>query len=469
MSDQAGTRQAVPPNGLPYRGWGIPLILCVLKAAVCLVVALRTEVPGRDGVSYLWMAQESAAGKVEALFATVFHPLYPAMVGGLLRSVPDLSVETAGQLVAGVCACLALFPLWGAARALFGERAAFWTALCYAVSAWFARLPAECLSEGPFFLLAASWAFALTRARPQALLAGAMAALAYLCRPEGAALIVLGAVWLWLRRERARSCELLLGTVPFALLLPAGYAAFGCGFTLTPKAAFNWNVGAGSPEGGLVHVLAELRDLPGAAIEALGFLGLPLVLAGIVRHRPRGFRDARWLLIAPLLVQCAAVILLRSHYRFLAGFGILLLPYAGAAAAEAWQALGRWRWLLPLVLLASEARVLAPRNQDRAIERELGRWLGERLGPSETLASDMPRLVFYAGRRPPEPRKVPASEILTTAERPECAFVAVVAGRTDLPPGRLAELGLEPLQLPALLSGLAGRRGVQVYANKLHR
>jgi hypothetical protein len=450
-----------------------PVLLLVLKALVCAFVAARTGVPGRDGVSYLWMAQEAAAGRPESLFATVFHPLYPAMVGALLRAIPGLEVELAGQLVACSCATLAILPLWGTARALFGERAAWWTGLCYVVGAWFARHPAECLSEGPFFLLVTLWTFALTRARPQAFVAGAAAALAYLCRPEGAALIVLGSLWLWCRRERARTMELLLGALPLAALLPAGYAMFGDGFTLTPKAAFNWSVGAGSAgHGGFARVLAEAANLPWAAFEEIGFMVLPLVIGGLFLQRPRQWRDPRWLLLAPFLVQCCAVILVRSHYRFLGGFGILLLPFAGVAADALWQALQRKHrllpWLLPSLLLASEARVCR-RNPEREVEREIGRFLGERLAPGETVASDMPLLVFYAGRRPPEPKPISASELLAAAARPECRFVAVVAGRTDLPPDRLAELGLEPLELPALLSGLAGRRGVQVWANKQHR
>jgi hypothetical protein len=169
-------------------------------------------------------------------------------------------------------------------------------------------------------------------------------------------------------------------------------------------------------------------------------------------------------------------VFVRSHHRFLTGFGILLLPFAGAAAASAWQALARkgrpWPWLVPLLLLASEpGRLLWPRDpeQDRSVERDVGRWLGGRLRRGETVASDMPRLVFFAGRRPPEPRPITADEILAMAARPQCRFVAVVRGRTELPAERLRKLGLEPLELPALLSGPAGRARVQVWANKLHR
>jgi hypothetical protein len=451
-----------------------PLLLLLCKALVCALVACRTGVPGLDGVSYLWMAQETAAGRPEALFATVFHPLYPALVATLLRAMPALDPELAGQLVACSCATLAILPLWATAVASFDRRIATWTCICYAVGAWFARNPAECLSEGPFFLLVALWAYALTRVRPHAALAGAFGALAYLCRPEGAALIAIGAVWLWGRRERARALELLLGALPLAALLPAGYAALGPGFTLTPKASFNWTVGAGSEEhGGIALLLKNVAELPLSSCEEIGFLVFPLVVVGLVLQRPGRWRDPRWLLLAPFLAQCCAVVLVRSHHRFLAGYGMLLLPFAGVTLAWCWQSLlrkdPRLPWLVPLLLLASESRVVAERNQDREIERQLGLYLGPQLLPGETLASDMPRVVYYAGRRPPEPKPITPAEILAAAVRPECRFVALSLTRRDRLADEVAGLGLEPVELPALLSARAGRHSVQVYANPRHR
>ncbi len=450
-----------------------PLFLLLLKAALCWLVVLRTEVPGRDGVSYLWMAERSALGDPSALWSTVFHPGYPALIRMLLRVWPTLDPETAGQLVACGCAVLAMLPLWAVTRACFGERAAWWTGLAYALGAWFARHPAECLSEGPFFLLVATWAWCLLRERPLAALAGTVAALAYLTRPEGAALGLCGMVWLWRRHDRDHALELLLGALPFAALLPLGYAALGTGFTLTPKAAFNWDVGAGDPEGGgFGHVLAEVLALPGAAFEELGWVVLPLVLLGLWWRRGAG-GGLPWLLLLPFLLQCLAVPLLRTHYRFLAGFGVLLLPFAGVAAAGLWDRLARrgrwWPWLLPVVLVAAEARVVRPQNAGRAIERELGRHLGSLLRPGEQVLSDMPRLVWFAGRRPPPPRPIAPSEILAAAAAPRARFVAVVEGRTGLDPEDLLRLGLEPMELPALLSASAGRRGVRVYAKNPRR
>src|SRR5262245_29300257 len=169
---------------------------------------MRTAVPGRDGAAYLWMAERAAAGDFGALFQTVFHPLYPALVGALLKIAPALDPVAAGQVVACGLGALAVLPLWAVARALSGDRAAFWCGFAYATGAWFARTPAECMSEGPFYLGAAVWAHALLGRRP--MLAGAAAAFAYLARPEGIALTAIGSGWLLLRGERRNAALALV-------------------------------------------------------------------------------------------------------------------------------------------------------------------------------------------------------------------------------------------------------------------
>ena len=72
---------------------------------VALALAMRAignqvhAMPGRDGVSYLWMAEQWAAGHGEQLFRQVFHPLYPWFVGLVLQVWPGLDAVAAGQLV----------------------------------------------------------------------------------------------------------------------------------------------------------------------------------------------------------------------------------------------------------------------------------------------------------------------------------------------------------------------------------
>jgi hypothetical protein len=449
-----------------------PWSILVLAVAVRWLVCALTEVPGRDGTTYLWMARAFAGGDPGALFQTVFHPLYPALVGAVLWLSPGLDPEFAGQLVAAGLGAAAVVPLWAAAAAMFGPARANVAALAYATGAWFARHPAECMSEGPFFLCAASWAWALVGARTRPLLAGLAAGLAFLLRPEAASMLLVGVLVLGARRQRRAALLLAAVALPLMLLLPCGFAAYGDGFTLTPKAVFNYEVGAGSSPAPLWHYLREAAVLPLAAAEEVGWLWLPLAVVGTVRHwrtRPAGSALAApaAVLLLPFVLQCLVTPLLFSHWRFLAGYGVLLLPFAGAATVDLWSALRRRHrllpWLLPVLLAAAEGRVFGARNQGRAIERDLGRYLGARLEAGEFVVSDMPRLDYFAGQEPPPPRPILPATVLARAAEPGCRFVVLVQGRTDIDDAALAKLGLEPLPPPPILSEPAGRRGIRLF------
>ncbi|MCB9886397.1 MAG: glycosyltransferase family 39 protein [Planctomycetes bacterium] len=421
-----------------------------------LFVCLRTPMPGRDGVAYLWMGQQWQHGDLGGLFGTVFHPLYPFLVGSVLRVWPGLDVVAAGQLVAAGCGALAVVPIWMATRRLFGDRAAVWAGFAYAIGTWFVRHPAECMSEGPFYLLAALWAHWLLRERPRAALAGIAAGVAFLARPEGAAMAATACVHLALTRRWSGAARHALAAFAAGALLPLGYLAFGHGLTLTPKAAFNWNVGAGGADDGITYYLLQWLRLPGDAIEGLGYITALLMLGGAIWLRPRRRDDPRWLLLLPFLLQCAVIPLLKSHHRFLSGFGVLLLPFAGAAFVGLLDRLRARRpwlpWLAIAVLIGSEARLWLDRPTDRTIERDLGRALAAELQSGEVVVSDMPRLEFFAGQRPPPPAPIPAAAILEIARQPRCRFVALKRGRTDVDPQSLAALGLAPVPLPAAVA-----------------
>jgi hypothetical protein len=448
-------------------------LLLLLCAAARFMVCARTEVPGRDGVAYLWMAEQAAAGDPAALFATVFHPLYPALVAGLLSCVPGFDAVAAGQLVAAGTGALAVLPLWALTRTLFGSSAATWAGVAYALGTWFCRHPAECMSEGPFYLAVATWGQALLRERPRPGLAGFAAAAAYLLRPEGAALFLCGGLWLLHRRDRRAVWSFAAAALPFAAILPAGYAAWGSGFTLTPKAGFNYEAGVGGAAAPLRHYLQELAKVPGSLFENLGFLWFPLGMFGSWLWRRRQGSDAGLLLLAPLVLQCAVIPLLRSHYRFVSGFGVLILPFAAFGLLRLLEHARRAGPLLPALLVAvvlgSEGRIVAARNRDRAIERELGRWCGARLEPGETVASDMPRFCYFAGQRPPPPRPILAEDLLVQASEPACRFVALVRDRTPgVKPEFLGKLGLEEMELPVLLCGPADQR-ILLFVRTSHR
>jgi hypothetical protein len=292
------------------------------------------------------------------------------------------------------------------------------------------------------------------------------------------ALAVIGSAWLFARRERRDAALALAAALLLGALLPLGYAAFGGGWTLTPKAAFNYEVGVGGSPAPALRYLKEAAGLPTAALEDLGWLWFPLMVAGAVRFRPRRFGDGAVPLLLPFLAQCTVVPLLQSHHRFLSGFGALLCAFGGAAAPLLLDAARQRHRAGPLLvitmLVASEARIVGARNQDRAIERELGRALRAQLRPGEVVVSDMPRLDYFAGQKPPPPRPILAADVLARAADPACRYVVLVERqpessdaparrRTEVDLARLRELGLEPLSPGSLPSAPSPTSDVLIF------
>jgi hypothetical protein len=308
----------------------------------------------------------------------------------------------------------------------------------------------------------ALWAAALLAERPRALLAGLAAGLAFLARPEGLALVPAGMLLL-ARRHTVRAAFLHgLGAAAIALLLPIGSLGSGHGFVLTPKAAFNWEVGAGGAESVLGHYLDNLLHVPGDAWEGLGYLVFPLMLGGIAWRWRRGPDLRELALLLPFVLQCAVFPLLRSNLRFVSGFGVLLLPFAGLAFVTLLQR-RRWRSVLVLLLVASEAKLWLGHPADRTLERELGRWLATQMSATDTLASDMPRLWFFAHRRPPPPRVIRPEDLVQWAAAPSCRFVALRRGRSDEAQSGLVQAGFAVVALPPELRDAPDAASVQLW------
>ena len=433
-----------------------------LASAARWLAALRTDVPGRDGASYLWMAEQAAAGHIEALFATVFHPLYPALVALLLGCVPGLDPVLAGQWVSCGAGALAIVPLGLLAHRQLGPAAAQVGMLGYALGLWFCRHPAECMSEGPFFLLVPWTVLALHCGRVRS--AGVLGALAYAARPEGGALWLCLLPWLLRRGRYRQALEFTLAYALVALCLPLGYWHFGSGFTLTPKAGFTWADGAGGATAGvLVHYLTNLGRLVGVLFEALGPLTVPCIALGVCRRR-------EWLLLAPFALFFGLIPLLRSHERFLLGYGLLLLPCAGLGLA--WLAARvplRPRTVgVLLLLLVARDLVLLPEawQRERLVEKHLGRHLRRELRPGERVATEMPRLEYFAGQQPGPPRAVRADEVLAACTDPATRYVVFVAPRTPIDPAELARRGFTPAVIEGDLGLELSARNIRIFERK---
>jgi hypothetical protein len=424
-------------------------LLWIAVAAVMWrwMLAARTPVPSEDGVSYLWMAERFAAGDFSTPVGEVFPPLLP-----LLCAVPmclGLPAVLAGPLVCSVCAGLAAFPVATLAERL-RTGAGLPAALLLATSSLLARNAAETYTESPFLLLAALvfWCGATGRYW----WAGLCAGLASWLRPEAAAL----PVCLFVAQGRAAWRAL----PPFAIvfgLLPLWRGLCGFGFDPLPIVAFHEQRDDLGNERG--DILGNLRQVPIALVEAYGPM---LALAVAAPFRPR-FARSLW---CWLLLDVVGMVTFVVRKRFFLTTAVAVVPLCAAGLA-------RLPVLLRNVLLAVLCgigmwdgwhKVTPP---DRIAEREVGEHLGERLGTAENVAGDMQRVIWFAGRRPPQPRHFASAELLRQAHQPSVAYVVLGSERSEFP---VLEAGLAdafaPYKLPSEIAARARARGIAVFVRR---
>jgi hypothetical protein len=412
------------------------------------LLAVQTPVPSEDGASYLWMAQRFASGDFVAALDEVFPPGLPLLLAPWLWFGGDAFVTA--QVFGVLCAAATVLPLVAIARHV-APAGALGVACLWASGSLLARNAVEVFSEPPFLLLMALGTLAGLRGRWWLL--GLAAAIAFWIRPEG----LLLPVAFVLSHRRAALWSLLPAAAGVLLLAVLRWLA-GHGFDPLPLLAFH-EQRDDLPERG--QVLANVLQVPGAWFEAFGVAGLLLFGA----WRQRGERAAQalgW----QCLLQIGAVCTFVVRRRF---FLSAAVPVHALAAPALAALRPRWRAALVAVLVLAGGiggyrGTIAP---DRAAERDVGRWLAAQLAPDETIVSDLARVVWYAGHRPPPPRRFAAADLAAQAEARAVRFVVVGSNRDgfDELSRRLAASHAR-LSLPGQLDGLADARGIAVFARR---
>ncbi len=451
------------PGKVPWAG-----LVFGAGLAARLFVSFRTALPSVDGVIFLRMSRDMAAGEWARALERVFHPLYPLLCSPLV--LLGLEPFTAARILLSLCGAagaalvLPLSTALGASR-----RAALALSLLAAFSPWACRYAGDAYSEPLFSLLAALAALLYLRQREDpaarratAFLAGAAAGLAFSTRPEGAALA---------------GAFLLAGPgrIPLSLgaLLPAS-AYLGARFLLlgvlgpTPKLGFMLPMGPLGRESLPAGILLYLENLGKALLlgfEALGPLGWSLALLGILSflfRRKSSSAGAGPILLA-LLFAWTAMAAFQVKRRFLVDWAPILYSFG----ALGWDLLApRGKKVLPFLLAAALvsdlARLYPPRKFDKIGEVVLARWLKSRLGPGERIVTDLPRVAYYAGFPPPPPRVPTPADLAGEGADPRVRFL-VLGSRRELlrrfgppPPWR-------PARLPQDVARAAEDRGIAVF------
>jgi len=424
--------------------------LAALAVAVRFAIWQRSAAMMNDGPAFIALAQDAAAGRLGELLAHPYHPLYPLAVA-LVRPL-FASWEGAAAAVSVAAGAVAVACLYAFLRSAFGPGVAAIGALLLAVHPYAAPYSADVQSEGLYmacFLaaVAATWRALLAPRLPAALLAGALAGLAYLARPEGIGVALVGmavAAGLLARGLRparamaALGAGLALGAAVFVVPYTAAVARETGEVRLTRKksvlaiatleAGRRAHPGSAAGEGVEAdwgeRVADRLRPVGLAAGELAGaakraFRLDHFLVAGLgawAAGGPLGLRGA--FLGALALLYGFVLIGLHASVGYvsmrhalppllpLLGYVALGLPTVGRAVLWAPAALLRRGAPSPhlalavgLALLATASTVMAlrPQRAERAAARAAAEWLAAQDLPVERVAAAKEREAYYAG------------------------------------------------------------------------
>ncbi len=461
--------------------WRWLVLLLTLTTAMRLWQLTHTEVVSRDALQYIRMAwQLDQAPWKTVLRQAEYHPGYPATIlllfhgfRPLLGDNLVLAMQMSAQLASVLASILLVIPTYYLGRELFDRRLSFWGALLFQCLPSSGRVLGDGLSEGLFLLWSACGLLYAARGLRSGcpfcfLLCGLFGGLAYLTRPEGAAVVLATGLVLmltpfwpafrctWERLAVRTACLVVpavLVALPFILTIgrltakPSAAvlvadSSFSQPPALTAQPLAIWWSGP--------YVDASQRLGWGLKVELqilsrTLFWGLWLfTLVGLWHHRRRlAGIPLTWVLVTMSVVLLALLyritirmgylserhmllILLWLVYPTAAGIDLMGRWLAGVLArlrpGMRWTAPGAWSFGLLLLLTAIPAgKSLETIHHNRAGFRDVGSWLLEHTRPADSIVDPFGWAYFYAGRifteplpgsglRPPPPRYVVLEE-----------------------------------------------------------
>jgi hypothetical protein len=333
-----------------------------LVAVLHAVGIARTLLPAQDGLKFIRVARQFQSQPWDDVVrGSDQHPLYSALfavaeplVARFLGHGPT-TWRIAAQLVSAMASLATLIPLFGLARALFGERAALLTALVYALMPIPGEIGRDTLSDSLFLLffvttLRLGEVALRTGCRSAWIGTGLASGVGYLVRPE--ILVVPVAVSLTALLPRLAPVGSAVRTIFEKLSLRIGGSlgssqrAIRNAPTLLPKGLddrrFDFSPKEESREARLVGSLRRTTlRLAQQWAEGLGWIVLPLFGWGLIQSRTiEGSRVGRRLVGVYVILFSAVVIRHATSLGYLSGRHALTL----VVATVPWVGAGIWAW-----------------------------------------------------------------------------------------------------------------------------
>jgi hypothetical protein len=440
----------------------------MLTTAMRIWQVAHTEVVSRDTLSYIRVAWQLEQGAIRpVLRGTQYHPGYPVAVLAMSQVVRPFTgtdlvarMQLGAQWASVIAGILLVIPMFLLGREFFEQRISFWGALLFQCLPSCSRVLADGLSESLFLLLAStSLLFAVRSLRTGSLaglaLSGLAGGLAYLTRPEGAALVAAtGVVLLLLQVSRRSRCSLgrfclrgisltcpaLAVAIPYMLVIGHLTAKQSA---LTVVQAPGMELPAEPPPTedppltvSTIPLAVWMLDAPGATnpylwslraftavlVRAFFYVLWIPTLVGLWCFRDRFTRiPGTWVLVlvnaalmAALFRICVALGYVSERHLMLLVLCLIFWTTAGIEVLgkqlTMWQARRRLEgksprmalnWSLTLLVLLTcvpLVKSLEPLHDNRVGFRTAGCWIRDHTDPNDPLVDPFGWAYYYAGR-----------------------------------------------------------------------
>lgn len=434
------------------------IILLAIALAIGVYLIATTALIAQDGAFYIERAQKFANDSIGVIKGPCPFG-YPFLIFMAHKFVSlfgsSLSVDSwiySAQGITLLCRLLALIPLYFIGKEFVGRKLSFWAILILIMLPYPARFGSDVLRDWPHILfLATGFLFLLLGAKQGKWwvfgIAGLVAGLGHMVRPECAQLVVYGVFWLLLRllspkpnMSRPRLvCALLVLLIGFAVptvpylkarekILPS---------KLDGLLSLSWQVQSEKIRQQNVdnrNQIYTAASLPGNITKAFGRLAqeisddlmyffVPALLIGICsRFRKRlAVTDIEVLFMAAFVVlNVIMMILLYCNYEYISRrHCLLLVVFLIFYVPGGLQALGDWLkrkfseyglgtgqsprlWffvLLVVGMIICLPKLLRPMRIEKQSYRVASNWLKENTNQEDIIAVPDKRISFYAERK----------------------------------------------------------------------
>lgn len=424
-------------------------VLMAVALSVGIYLIATTVVIAKDGTGFIQFAQGMDSSPVESVKANYQHPGYSFMilcchrlVGFFCDTFTLSSWIYSAQAVTLVFRLLAIVILYYLGRILVGPRSCFWAMIILIVLPAPTEYGSDALSDWPhlFFLFSAMLSLILGAQRKSAIffgLAGVLAGLGYLVRPECVQIVIYGFSWLTVQLVLSKSMADRFKTAGALALLLAGFICLAGPYMhlkggFFPKKSIlvsfansdRDDVGqqqttlhlsesgcyAAIESGKVFGAINKLVENIGETLMWFFVPGLVVGFYGFCRQR-RWFEPTTFFIILAVTLNIFLLCLLHYKYGYISKrhslamlvLAIFFIPdgISKIVSIAGKQKSKRWHFylLVGVGVCICVPKLLRPLHEDKGVLLAAAEWISENTNEDAVIGVSDRRVSFYAQRQ----------------------------------------------------------------------